>query len=116
MPGGKRRLKQVMTSGWQAGANGNWFDQILAGSVTATVPVFTGNVSPSTEIAEVSITNLGACDILVVQPDQSMCACVVLLGAEAGAGAASLVFRYSASGASNDASTATMRYIAFQLG
>lgn len=117
MPGGKDRLKQVFTSGEQIGANGTFHDQILAGSVSATVAGFAGTSSPSTETSEVTIANLGACDILLAQADLTgLSACVVLQAALAGAGQASLVWRYSGSGASMDGFTATVRYIGVGLG
>jgi hypothetical protein len=116
MPGGKRRLKQVLTGGLQVGAVGDYFDQILSGSVSVSVPGFAGTVSPSTETVEVTLANLGASDRLAVTPDIDMSACAIIHSVRAGAGQASMVFRYAGSGASMDAASVDMHFIAFSRG
>lgn len=116
MPGGKERMKKLFPSGFQAGVSGDYCDQLLSGSISATIPGFAGELSGSTETAEVTISGLGASDLLMVMPDIGMSGCVALQAARAGAGQASLVFVYTGSGASMDSAAVDMRYIAFSRG
>ena len=118
MPGGKRRLKQLFTAGMQIGATGINTTQILSGSVAfATSGCAATAVDNACLIAEVTISDLNSCDIMLGSV-WGMSGCFMFNGEIlAGDGQASLVYRYAGCGASVDARTAggTLRYIAFQI-
>ena len=116
MPGGKRKLKQLFTTGMQIGANGVNIKQILTGSVGfATTGCASTTVDNACMVAEATITNLSACD-MIIGSVWGMSACLMYNGEiRAGAGQASIVYRYAGCGASVDSYTGTLRYIAFKL-
>lgn len=116
MPGGKRKLKQLFTSQMQMGADGTAITEIMTGSATiATAGCAGTQVHGACAVAEVTISNLTACSMMVGQLT-GMSACFRFDGEIIpGAGTASVVYRYSGCGASADAraSGGTLRYIAF---
>ena len=116
MPGGKRRLKQLFTGGMKIGATGINSKKILSGSVSfATTGCADTTVTNACSVAEATITNLGPCDIMLGTV-WGMSACFMFNGEVlAGDGQASIVYRYAGCGGSADSSTATLRYIAFQI-
>ena len=117
MPGGKRRLKNLFTTGIQVGANGTAAAQILVGSaVFATAGCAATLDTGACVVAEVTISNLVAQDYIVGSVS-AMSACWRFNGElMAGTGKASLVYRYSGCAASVDAATigGTLRYIAIK--
>lgn len=117
MPGGKRKLKQLFVGQIQSGASGTAITQILAGSVSFTGPVFAGgasSVSGSKETAELTITSLDACSVMLYSVS-GLSACVSTGEILAGAGTASLIFEYSGSGASTDPYSGVVRYISISV-
>ena len=120
MPGGKRRLKQLLTTGIQVGPDTDavFFTEILAGSVNVTAPSFAGNTPGSADTANATISGLTAAHYFIAQPKAGISACTALLSASAGAGSAIFNFGYIAGsgGAKADEATVTMDYIAFTLG
>lgn len=124
MPAGKRTLKQLFTTGMQIGTVDTtaYSSQLLTGSVGFAT---TGCVGDDTSIhggcgvAEVTIANLGACDV-IVGTVYGMSACLMYNHEiRAGAGQASIVIRYAGCAASVDArpgtTGGTLRYIAFTI-
>lgn len=123
MAAGKRKLKQLFTTGMQVGSEGTGYcSQLLTGSVgfaTAACDGAAVSTHATCGVAEVKIANLGACDI-VVGNVYGMSACLMynheIL---AGDGQASIVYRYSGSGEVVDARATTtggtLRYIALTL-
>ena len=120
MPGGKRKLKQVFTGCVQVGISGIANLQVLAGSVGfATTGCANTADMNACIIAEVDITALNPCDILLGSV-WGMSGCFLFNGELlAGDGQASIVYRYSGCGSSADPRTGTtggtLRYIAFEI-
>ncbi len=120
MTGGKRRLKQIFSACLQAGDDGTAMQQSLAGSVGfATAGCADTAVQGACTVAEVTITSLNPCDILLGAV-WGMSACFMFKGELlAGDGQASIVYRYSGCGSSVDArpgtTGGTLRYIALEL-
>jgi hypothetical protein len=117
MPGGKRRLKQVLVGGLQVGADGTNLTEIISGSVGfATSGCADTTVQTACLVAEVTIDGLNSCAIMLANAE-GMSACYRYDGVLAGDGQASVVYRYSGCGASVDPRTGTtggtLRYIAF---
>ena len=117
MPGGKRRLKFLFTTGIQVGANGQSLKSILTGSVSVTAPAFNAGDAASTDTASATIANLTASHLLLAMPDQAMSGCITLVSACPGAGAASFTFATIAGsgGGTATAKATIVRYIAAQL-
>ncbi|MHA2135265.1 MAG: hypothetical protein ACW99J_15500 [Candidatus Thorarchaeota archaeon] len=119
MPGGKRRLTQLFVGRTKIGANGTQLTQILSGSVSVAGPVYAGGASGNSGSAEtkaLTIANLGANDQIMLAISSGLSACVAFNGeVSAGAGSATMTFRYAGSGASVDPYTCVVRYIAFKL-
>ena len=120
MPAGKRKLKQLFVGGMQIGKTGINHTQLLTGSVGfATTGCANTAAWNACSVAEVAITNLGACDI-VVGTVWGMSACYMynheIL---AGDGQASIVYRYAGCSSSVDARAGTnggtLRYIALTI-
>ena len=117
MPGGKRKLKQLFTSGMQVGNSGNetFVTEIIAGSVGfATAGCADTAVSGACSVAEVTITGLSPCSMMIGNAED-MSACFTYSAVIAGDGQASVVYRYAGCGASVDAraSGGVLRFIAF---
>ncbi len=124
MPAGKRRLKQLFTTGMQIGTVDTtaYNSQLLTGSVgfaTAGCDGAAVSVHSTCGVVEVTIANLASDDIIVGNV-YGMSACLqynheIL----AGDGQASVVLRYAGSGQVATARTGTtggtLRYIALTL-
>ena len=120
MPGGKRKLKMLLTGGLQVGTStcSTHIKDIMAGSVSITTPVFTGGTTGSTACVSGAILGLTASHTLLATPN-SVCAmggCIVFAGACPGAEAANFYFSYIAAcgGEAVVGKTVTMRYLAFR--
>lgn len=122
MPGGKRRLKHLLTTGLQVGANGQFFTEVLAGSVqlaAAEAGSFAGNTTGSTQSTACAISNLTAAHYFIAQAGSAISPCVALTGAYAGAGSAKFTMSYiagSGGAAADPGSPLTIDYLAFKLG
>lgn len=118
MPGGKRRLKQLFVGQLQQGADGTALTKMMAGSVGfATAGCANTTVHNACLVAEVTITDLSSCAIMVGNVE-GMSACFRFQGeVMAGDGQASVVYRYSGCSSSVDPRTGTtggtLRWIAF---
>lgn len=102
MPGGKRRLKHLFTTGIEVSQDGNGadFTEILAGSTTVTAPSFAaGSTAGSTEDVNVAIAQLTAAHYFLATPGSAMPANAVFLRANAGAGSAVFTFMHTGSAA-----------------
>ena len=116
MPGGKLRLKGLFTGGAQVGATGNYVKHILAGSLAINVGSV-GVVGGSTVCEVGTITNITASHAMVVSERHSTRnACLVMAGAEAGAGTASFTWAYTGGSSAGVAAShaATLDYFAFR--
>ena len=120
MPGGKRRLKMLLTTGLQVGTStcSTFIKDIMAGSVSITTPVFTGDTPESVASTAATIAGLTASHTFLATVN-SVCAmggCIVFAGACPGAEAANFYFSYTAGsgGAAVTAHTVTLRYAAFR--
>lgn len=124
MPAGKRKLKQLFTTGMQIGTVDTkaYSSQLLTGSVGFATGACVGDeagVHNACGVVEVTIANLGACDIIVGNV-YGMSGCLMYNHEiRAGDGQASIVLRYAGSGevatARADATGGTLRYIAFTI-
>ena len=115
MPGGKLRLKGLFTGGAQVGDTGNYIKHILAGSLAINVGSATGTGSTVCEVG--TITNLTASHAMVVSERHSTRnACLVVAGAQAGAGTASFTWAYTGGSGGDIAAShaATLDYFAFR--
>ena len=120
MPGGKRRLKMLMTSGIKVGSasESTFIKDIMAGSVSISTPIFTGGTPGSVASAAATITGMTASHTMLAGP-HSVCAmggCIVYAGACPYSGGANFYFGYLAAcgGEAVVAKTVTMRYLAFR--
>ena len=117
MPGGKRRLLGLFTTGLKVGGgatSGTHLKHVLAGSLSINVASI-GAVLASTTCAVGTITGLTASHSLVAMEQHSTInASKILSGAEAGAGQASFTWTYIAGcgGGAAAEHTATLRYFA----
>jgi len=120
MPGGKRRLKMLMTTGIRVGSasDSTWVKDIMAGSVSISTPIFTGGTPGSVASAAATIAGMTASHTLLAGPE-SVCAmggCIIYAGACPAANGANFYFGYLAAcgGEAVTAKTVTMRYLAFR--
>lgn len=124
MPAGKRTLKQLFTTGMQIGTFDTtaYSSQLLTGSVgfaTAGCDGAAVSVHSTCGVTEITIANLGACDVIVGNV-YGMSGCLMynheIL---AGDGQASVVYRYAGSGevvtARAGTTGGTLRFIAFTV-
>lgn len=115
MPGGKARLKNLLTGGLVVGSasTDTHLKAILAGSVSITGPAFDGNDAGSTEVVEATIAALTASHTFICKLED-ISPCMALIAACAGAGKASLVFGYTAGsgGGAAAAKAGNLNYIA----
>ena len=121
MTGGKRKLAQLFTSQMKVDGSGTAIKRLLAGSVGFAQP---GCVTDAAEleactIAEVTISNLSPCAIMVANAE-GLSGCWRYDSVIAGDGQASVVLMLTslsqATGASIDArSGGVLRYIAFNV-
>jgi len=122
VPGGKRRLKHLLTTGLQVGANGQFLTEVLAGSIqlaACQAGSFVGNTAGSTQSTVSTISNLTAAHYFLAQAGSGISPCVALTGAYAGAGSAQFIMSYiagSGGGAADPGSPLTIDYLAFKLG
>ena len=122
MPGGKRRLKMLMTTGLQvgSGSDSSFIKDILAGSVNITGPAFSGSTSGSVASVTGTIAGLTSSHTLLANVNAActLSGCVVYAGACVNAAnTANFYFAYIAA-SGGDAVTAdsnvTMRYLALR--
>jgi len=120
MPGGKRRLRMLMVTGFKVGSasESTWVKDIMAGSVSISTPIFTGGTTGSVASSNATITGMTASHTLLAGPNSvcTMGGCIVYAGACALSNAANFYFGYLAGsgGEAVTAKTVTMRYLAFR--
>ena len=121
MPGGKRRLKQLIVGYLQLGANGTELEKMMSGSVGFATPAcdLVGDSADACIIAEVTIANLSSC-AMIVGNVEDLSACLRFDNVIAGDGQASIVLRTNSASTNSGAldartgvSGGTLRYIAF---